>query len=234
MMSAQPISSTFAAVVLMVLLLYAHAGKTAGLMSCANTNVPFVAFGRIDGDNDFHVVDEDGTYGIRQVIDHLVQLGHTRLACIAEPLTLTKSFHRVQGFLDGLHAHNLEYDPNHIIEANFRQHSGFQSAKRLLQLPNPPTAIVACNDLLALGAISAAQEMGLTVGHDISVTGFDDILLAEYVNPSLTTIHQPAQQMGGMIAQMLLKVINNESVEPKQIILKPKLIVRQSSGPCML
>lgn len=194
-------------------------------------NMPFVAFGRVAENNDFHFVDEDGIFGIRQIVDHLVVLGHSRLACIAEPRTLTKSFHRVQGFIDGLHAQELAFDPELIIETHFRQRSGREAALRLLNLPNPPTAIVACNDLLALGAMSAARELGLEVGRDVSITGFDDILLAEITNPPLTTVHQPAPQMGGMLGQMLIKIIKNEHVEKKHIVVKPTLVVRQSSGP---
>ena len=192
--------------------------------------VPFVAFGRMEHGNDFHLVDEDGRSGVRQIVDHLIALGHPRLACIAEPTDLTKSFHRVQGFIDGLQAHNLPYTPDLIVESNFRQRSGRQSALQLLDRPTPPTAIVACNDLLALGAISAVQERGLVVGQDVSITGFDDILLAEYANPPLTTVHQPAQQMGGMVAQMLTKIINGEPIEQNQVILAPSIIVRQSTG----
>ena len=192
--------------------------------------VPFVAFGRVEQSNDFYLVDEDGYLGIRQVVDHLVELGHTRMACIAEPTNLTKSYHRVQGYLDGLSAHDLPFDPALFIETNFRQRSGQQSAQYLLDLPNPPTAIVACNDLLALGAMRAVQERGLVIGRDVSVTGFDDILLAEYINPPLTTVHQPAQQLGGMVAEMLIKVINQEPLDEKQVVIKPPLIVRQSTG----
>lgn len=193
-------------------------------------DVPFVAFGRIAGDNDFHLVDEDGYRGIRQVVDHLAALGHTRLACIAEPTTLTKSFHRVQGFIDGLRANQLPFDPNLLIETYYRQRSGQLSTQQLLSLPQPPTAIVTCNDLLALGAYAAAQEYGLKVGRDISITGFDDILLAEYAQPPLTTVHQPAQEMGGMVARILLQLIYQEPLAEKQVILQPALVVRQSTG----
>jgi LacI family transcriptional regulator len=193
-------------------------------------NVPFVAFGQMEKNNDFHLVDENGRSGVRQIVDHLVSLGHTRLACIAEPTNLTKSFHRVQGFIDGVQAHNLPFTPDLIVETNFRQRSGHQSAHQLLDASAPPTALVACNDLLALGAMSAIQERGLTVGKDISVTGFDDILLAKYANPSLTTVHQDASKMGAMVAQMLLKLIKGEPIENKQIILNPSIIIRNSTG----
>ena len=196
-----------------------------------NQDVPFVAFGRTDGDNDFHLVDEDGIYGVRQVVDHLVALGHRRLAFIAEPLYLTKSHHRLQGFREGLTAHGLPHVPALVAEANFRQTSGRQAAKMLLDLALPPTAIVACNDLLALGAINEAQARGLVVGRDISITGFDDIMLAEYIHPSLTTMHQPAHEMGELVVDLLVKVIQKQPVGEKQVIRLPNLIVRESSGP---
>lgn len=193
-------------------------------------DVPFVAFGRTDNNNDFPFVDEDGQSGIRQIVDHLVALGHTRIACITEPTFLSKSYHRLQGFLEGIEAHQLAYDPTLVIESNFRQRSGRLSALELLNLPTPPTAIVACNDLLAFGAIAAAQEMGLVVGQDISITGFDDIMLAEQANPPLTTVHLPAHQMGSMLAQTLLKLITGEAVVEKQLILEPSIVIRQSTS----
>ncbi len=192
--------------------------------------VPFVAFGRVEGDNDFPLVDEDGTHGIRQAVDHLVALGHTRLGCICEPLAYTKSFHRVQGFLEGLQAHGLPLDPRCLIETRFRQRSGKLAAQQLLDLPEPPTAIVACNDLLAFGAVSEAQARGLVVGRDLSITGFDDILWAEFGNPPLTTVRLPADQVGSLVVEKLCRVVAGEVLAPKQTILTPSLIVRASTG----
>lgn len=194
-------------------------------------DVPFVAFGHTEGDNDFPFVDNDDIGGIRLVIDHLVELGHTRLGFIAEPLLFTKSYNRLQGFLQGLEAHGLEYEPDLVVEANFRQRSGKISAETLLSLPQPPTAIIACNDLLALGALSAAQEDGKVVGRDISITGYDNIMLAEYATPPLTTVHQPAHELGTQLATLLLKIIRKEPVEEKHLIVAPSLIIRQSTAP---
>ena len=193
-------------------------------------DVPFVAFGRTTEENDFPFVDEDGTAGIRQVVDLLVELGHTRLGCIAEPTRFTKSYHRVQGFLEGLAAHHLAFEPELLVETNFRQRSGRQGAQHLLAQAEPPTAIVACNDLLALGAMSHVQEQGLVVGHDVSITGFDDILLAEYANPALTTVHQSAYTMGAMVAGLLLDIIEKKPLAHKQFVVQPTLTVRQSTG----
>jgi LacI family transcriptional regulator len=192
---------------------------------------PFVAFGRVNGENDFPLIDEDGELGIRMIVNHLVGLGHTRFACVSEPLNFTKSFLRVQGYRQGLVENGIAVDEKRIIPAGFRQQSGYQITKRLLDLAEPPTAIVTVNDLLALGAIRAAQERGLTVGKDVSITGFDDILLAEYAQPPLTTVHLSAHQIGMRLCQMLVKVILGQEIEEKQIIMKPELIVRYSTGP---
>lgn len=194
-------------------------------------NFPFAAFGRVDGDNDFPLIDENGKLGVQLAVDHLVELGHTRMAFISEPTHLTKAYHRLSGFCRAIELHGLTIDQDLIIEGGFRQRSGHLIGEQLLDMSNPPTAIVACNDLLALGAMRAIQERGLVVGKDISVTGFDDIALAEYVHPPLTTCHQPARQIGKMIYQMLVKEINQESPDKRQIILKPELVVRQSTGP---
>lgn len=193
--------------------------------------VPFVAFGHTEHNSDFPFVDDDDVHGIRILVDHLVELGHTRLGFIAEPIQFTKSYNRLQGYLQGLEAHGLAYDSDLVVEANFRQRSGKISAQQLLALPDPPTAILASNDLLALGALSAAQEQGQVVGRDISITGFDDILLAEYANPALTTVHQPAHQLGSILAELLLKTIRGMPAAEQHIIIKPSLVIRQSTAP---
>lgn len=193
---------------------------------------PFVAFGRTDGDNDFPVVDEDGAASVQLAVDHLVALGHTRIGCITEPLYLAKSYRRLQGYRQGLRAHNLPFDPTLVIEGNFRQRSGAQSAHQLLDLPQPPTAMVAVNDLLALGAMSAIRERGLRVGRDVSVVGFDDIVLAEFADPPLTTLYQPAYDMGTLLCRQLYAVINDEPLEPLHHIIHPYLVRRESTGPC--
>ena len=191
-------------------------------------NFPFVAFGHTP-ESDFPYVDEDGATGIKTAVSHLVSLGHTRIACITEPLHLAKSRARLQGYLDGLEEHGLTAVPDLIIEGNFRQRSGYACTQELLDHETPPTAIVTVNDLLALGAITAVRERGLTVGKEISITGFDDILLSEYADPPLTTLHQPAHQLGMLLCQTLNQVINKE-IDTPQTILVPELIIRGSTG----
>lgn len=191
---------------------------------------PFVAFGRVEDNLDFPFVDEDGTYGMRQVISHLVAQGHRRIACIAPSPDLMFTHYRIRGFKEGLEEAGIGMDDALIVVSDLTQRGGFEQASKLLDLPSPPTAIVACNDLMAFGAMSAAQERGFVVGRDFAVTGFDDIPMAEYSHPPLSTVHQPIYQIGGMVCEMLIRLIQNEKLDERYVLMKPELIVRQSSN----
>jgi LacI family transcriptional regulator/LacI family purine nucleotide synthesis repressor len=112
------------------------------------------------------------------------------------------------------------------------QEDGYRESSKLLNLEPAPTAIIAVNDLMALGVISAAQERGLTVGRDLAVVGFDNTQWAEHSHPSLTTVHQPIYDIGKMICCMLIQLIKNGDPVQRQVMLEPTLVIRQSSGGC--
>jgi LacI family transcriptional regulator len=192
---------------------------------------PFVAFGRTLDSNDFPYVDEDGEYGMSLVIDYLYNLGHRRIACLLPPEDLTFTFHRRTGIEKKSEVLGLSPDQIKLEASDLTQRGGYQITQNLLDLDHHPTAIVACNDLMALGAMSAAQDRGLQVGKDISITGFDDIPLAEHSHPPLTTVHQPVYQIGGMVTEMLIKKIRGQTLDNQQVLLQPSLIVRSSCGP---
>lgn len=192
---------------------------------------PFVAFGRTNGDMGFPYVDEDGEWGMGLLAEHLLEMGHRRIGCILAPRHFSFSQHRLNGLLKGLQDHGLKLDPSLVYEADLTERGGYQAAKALLALQERPTAIVSCNDLMALGAIRAAQEEGFAVGKDISITGFDDIPMAEYAHPPLTTVRQPIYQIGAMVCKMLIQLIQRRPLEQNQVLLKPTLMIRQSSGP---
>ena len=193
-------------------------------------NFPFVAFGRVPGLEHIHYIDENSEYGMRLIVDHLVKLGHRKLACIAPSFNLTFANHRMKGLKEGLLSHGIEIDPDCILTGDLTEKGGYERTRELINRPHRPTAIVACNDLMAIGAIRAIQDHGLTVGRDISVTGFDDIPLSEYLQPSLTTVSQPIYQIGRMACEMLIKLINKKEIGKCQILLEPTLIVRHSTG----
>jgi LacI family transcriptional regulator len=193
-------------------------------------NVSFIAFGCVEGKNNFPFVDEDGAHGMRLVADHLVHQGFSNIACIAPNPELTFTGRRVEGLRAGLAEHGITLDMSQVMTSDLTQRGGYEQSKNLLSSNNPPTAIVACNDLMAFGAMSAAQELGLTVGRDVAITGFDDVPMAAYSHPPLTTIHQPIYKIGGMVCEMLINIIEGDRLEEEQIILSPTLVVRQSCG----
>lgn len=191
---------------------------------------PFVSYGRIEGEMDFPFVGVDGTLGMKLVGEHLIGLEHRRIACIAPPPDLMFADHRLSGLRDALRVHGLALADEDVVVGDLTQKSGFEAAVQLLDRPQPPTAIVACNDLMALGVMSAIQERGLEVGKDIAVTGFDDIPMAEHSHPPLTTVHQPIYQIGKMVCGMLIQILRGEDLLSRQVMLEPKLIVRHSCG----
>ncbi|MBL7161632.1 MAG: LacI family DNA-binding transcriptional regulator [Anaerolineales bacterium] len=191
---------------------------------------PFVAFGRTEEACDFPYVDEDSEYGMRLLAHHLADLGHQRIAFLAAPEELMFAHFRLKGFEEGLADKGIQLDEKMVVFGDLTQRDGFRQATSLLDLPDPPTAIAACNDLMALGAISAAQKRGLIVGKDIAITGFDNIPLAEHSHPPLTTIHQPIYQIGDMVCEMLIKRINKEPLRSQSVLQKPTLVIRESCG----
>lgn len=196
----------------------------------AAAGFPFVVFGRSDLEVDFCYVDEDSYRGFELVAEHLVGLGHTRIAFISAPSNLVFARYRRAGLMDTLERHGLSLAPEYSVAGDLTQRGGFQAMNQLLDLAQPPTAVVACNDLMALGAIGAAQRRGLVVGHDVAVTGFDDIPQAEHSHPSLTTVRQPIYDIGRQICAMLVRVVRGEELPERHVLLQPNLIVRESSG----
>jgi len=190
---------------------------------------PFVVFGRSNA-NDYPYIDVDGRAGVHQIVLHLARLGHRRIAFVLSPPQLAFTALRYEGYCQGLAEAGLPLDTAYIVQGDLTRASGHAAAARLLALPEPPTAIVACNDSMALGAMLAIQEQNLVVGRDVAVAGFDDIPAAASANPPLTTVRQPIYDIGRQALDMLIRVIRNEPIENLHVLLVPELIVRASSG----
>jgi LacI family transcriptional regulator len=190
---------------------------------------PFVVFGRSNA-NDYPYIDVDGRAGIHQIVVHLARLGHRRIAFILSPPQLAFTSLRYEGYRQGLAEAGLPFKEDYVVEGDLTRASGHAAALRLLALPEPPTAIVACNDSMAIGAMLAIQEHKLVVGRDVAVAGFDDIPAAANASPPLTTVRQPIYDIGRQALDMLIRVIRNEPVENLHVLLVPELIVRASSG----
>jgi LacI family transcriptional regulator len=199
------------------------------LQFLADKKFPFVAYGRSDVSIDYPYVDVDGASGIEMAINHLVELGHTQIAYITPPEGLMCTRQRWEGFLRGMENHRLAIRQDYVIEGGFTERAGQIATHLLLDLPEPPSAIITANDICAFGAIRALQARGLQAGRDISVIGFDDISLANHWHPTLTTIAQPFREIGFALMQSLFSVISGANPLP-QILLEPSLVIRQSTG----
>ncbi len=199
----------------------------------SNHNFPFVAFGRTNDELDFPFVDEDSATGMKMLVQHFIDLGHKRIGLIAPPKGLMFGHFRRQSFYETMGENGLPVLPEWVIEGDMTQRGGASAVKSLLEATPRPTAIIGGNDLMAIGAIKQIQESGLQVGRDIAVGGFDDIAMSAFINPSLTTVHQPIYEIGQQICAMLIDTINGRPLSNPHILLTPTLIVRESSGQKM-
>lgn len=172
------------------------------------------------------VDDFAGGYG---AASYLAGLGHKRIAVIAENLSLASSKERVKGYRYALEEAGLVYDEAYVKESDFSLEGGSRAASELLDEAEPPTAIFACNDLLAIGAIQAAKQRGIRIPEQLSIVGFDNTILAAISDPPLTTIAQPIQAMGQQVVDLITGEINNPKAIKQRIVLLPELIVRDSA-----
>ncbi|MGP8205602.1 MAG: LacI family DNA-binding transcriptional regulator [Acidimicrobiales bacterium] len=169
--------------------------------------------------------------GADQAMQHLLALGHQRIAAITGPPGWVATEDRRSGYRAALSGAGIERDPVLEVDADFELGPGAVAAGRLLELPEPPTAIFAFNDSIALGAMRAARERGVRVPEDLSIVGFDDLKYATVVAPALTTVRQPLAEMGRAAVSLLLRLLGPRRPGPLQIELPTRLVVRESTGP---
>ena len=191
---------------------------------------PFVSFGRANADWNFLWVDTDGEAGTRDAVAYLVGLGHSRIAMAAWPEESLSGGFRVAGYLDGLRRAGIEPEPAYLLRGENSEAAGRDALTAWLALPQPPTAVVAISDLVAIGLMNEAERRGLVVGRDLSVIGFDDAPMAQYLRPALTTLRQPIAEIGASLIAMLEEAIKGTPPEQRHILLPPRLIARASCG----
>lgn len=169
---------------------------------------------------------------VSRAVRHLNSLGHKRIAHIRGSEYVTTSVHRTEGFIDAIRSLGLEESPDLTAYGYFDQDSGYQATRWLLSRPDPPTAIFTTNDMMAIGALEAVAERGLRVPHDVAIFGGDDILLARYVLPRLSTMRQNMYLIAGVACEALLAQLSGNTFErPPDVDLK--LIIRDSCGALM-
>lgn len=161
---------------------------------------------------------------------HLIQLGHRRIAYVNGPPDVILSRDRLRGYTLALQQAGLPVLEELIAPGTFYLESGVEAARRLLGLPEPPTAVFCANDEMAIGFIRAAEAMGRRVPDDVAVVGFDDIRFASFYRPALTTVAQPMYEIGRRAAQLLLDQVGGKADGPQSIVLPHRLVVRESCG----
>ena len=162
---------------------------------------------------------------------HLVQLKHRRIGMLAGEFRFSdRSFHRWNGYKKCLKDNQIAYDPELLLHARYTPVSGCNGLKRFINTKNPPTAVFCSNDLLAIGAIEGARQLGVSIPHDISIIGFDDMQIASFISPSLTTIRQPTYEMGKQGAEALIDIIEGKAGKPVHKLLDISLVPRESTG----
>jgi len=169
--------------------------------------------------------------GADQATRYLLGLGHRRIAAITGAGDMMATEERLRGYRAALAAAGVAPDPAIVIESNWEVDGGREAGAALLQLADPPTAIFAFNDPLAIGAMQAVLARGLRVPEDVSIVGFDDTAECELVTPALTTVRQPLAEMGRMGVSLLMRLLENRSFEALHVELATALIVRASTAP---
>jgi DNA-binding LacI/PurR family transcriptional regulator len=205
-------------------------GKLGRVDILETAGIPSVAIDRIPDNYSGPAVMLDNIQAGRLAGEHLVDLGHRHIAHIGGPLQLRLARERLAGFQQALAARGVEPGSCAIEEGKFNCETGYQAMQRLLEYQSRPTAVFAANDLMAIGAMRAVDEAGLRVPDDISVIGVDDIQVANFQTPPLTTIRQPFIQLATFSVQLLLDILAGKELAQSQIVIDPVLIVRQSTA----
>ena len=193
-----------------------------------NTAGPLIAVDPHNESPDYPSISSTNREGAVTAVSYLLKLGHRRIGYIGGRGELQSAIHRLQGYEETLAEAGLTVDPQLILPGDYTVETGRECARRLLTLPNPPTAIFAANDQSALGVYQAARSLGLDIPDDLSVIGFDDIPEAAAASPGLTTIDQSVEQMGYLATQLLVKLIEGEALDSEVYKIPTKLVVRAS------
>lgn len=191
------------------------------------SDVPIVVFGRPIPELEGRCVHLDNEAGGRLATEHLLAHGHRTVAHVAGPQAFPDARQRLLGYRIALERAGLPFDERLVVEGDFREEGGQAATRRLLERAPDVEAIFVANDQMAAGAIRAVRDLGRDVPNDVSIVGFDDVLLARYLSPTLTTVRQPLYEMGRTAARIAVSLLHGK-VEEVRTRFDPELVVRQS------
>jgi LacI family transcriptional regulator len=195
-----------------------------------NCRIPRVLFVRSLPGVDSDYVGVDNVFGAQSAVEHLMILGHRRIAFIGGASEVSSRKERVTGYENALRKSRCRVDPSRMLTSPPNREGGYQAMQQLLQLPEMPTAALCFNDLVAIGAMQALSAAGKTPGQDFALVGFDDVAEAALCRPALTTVATTPGKIGEVAAELLLDRIAHPSQPNRKLILRPRLIVRESCG----
>jgi DNA-binding LacI/PurR family transcriptional regulator len=191
--------------------------------------VPIVAMGRPHSVRRIDYVDADNVGGGREAVRHLVATGRRCLATLAGPMDMSPGVDRLHGYVDATRASGLEDAANRIAYGDFTEVAGYREMKLLLERTPEIDGVFVASDLMCIGALRALHDLGRRVPEDVAVVGHDDIRLASYTDPPLTTIRQPLELLGQEMVRLLLHRLSDPEGEPEAVILPTELVVRKSA-----
>jgi LacI family transcriptional regulator len=189
--------------------------------------IPVVLVDRCDDGVAAPAVSVDNYTGAYEATEHLIEAGHRRIALIQGLRGTSTNTARLSGYRDALAAHGLPVDDALIVGGDFRQQNGYVETKLLLQLESPPTALFAMSDLITLGVLEALAEENVRIPEDVSVLSFDDFEFAPHLKCPLTAVRQPKEMMGEVAVKLLVEQFGG-TTEPRRLVLRPRLVVRES------
>lgn len=198
----------------------------------AELGVPVVILGQRDGFSRFDMVGVDVAQGIALAVEHLVELGHERIGLITGPLDTTSARSRLEGYRAALQRCGIAFRDEFVASAPFTQEGGERALEQLLSRSPPPTAVVAANDVMAIGALLRAKELGVRIPEELSLVGFDDIKAASVTSPPLTTITYPKRERGETAVRYLIERIEGAAPPVGRRRIYPcQLVIRGTTAP---
>lgn len=210
-------------------LVVASAFRSTGLLEeLMGQGIPIVLIASEIPKLSINTVTVDDYKGGYLAASYLLSLGHRKMAIIAENIRSNKP--RMAAFKDAMQEAGLRLPDSYVIQTEARVQKGYESAKQLFSLQERPTAIFACNDLLAAGVMQAAKEAGVNIPQDLSVVGFDNTVFSTTTSPMLTTVSQPIKEMGAKVVELLVEEMEAPASFKKRLLFSPELVIRQSAA----
>ena len=202
------------------------------LQNLARLNIPAVLVNRAESYEQVDQINWDDTAGVTAAVEHLIHLGHRRIAHLCGPAGRRSGENRLRGYRGGLERHGIPYYPEYVRSGDYTDvpQTWARSVHELIELPSPPTAIVASDDIVAAVVMRTLQRRGRRVPDDVAVIGIDDQLFCSYLNPALTTVRLPVVKAGELAVEMVLGRISGRRTEAEHTVLPCSLVVRESCG----